>query len=207
MSKTLKAYGLSILSFLIISIILIGCFPPQPHNTQNICEIFQQYPAWYWDAKKTEAKYGVPVPVQMAIMYQESSFRATAEPPATREEPSKPITSALGYCQALHGTWQCYKKASDTKVGSRDQFAAASDFIGWYAQMAERIAKINPTDAYNLYLAYHEGLGGYREHSYLKKPWLIQVAHRVEAYALTYAQQLKACEADIPEPSLYQPGR
>lgn len=206
MTKTVKAYVIAPLCFLAIALMVISCYPPQPHNTGNVCDIFKQYPAWYWDAKKTEAKYGVPVPVQMAIIHQESSFQATAEPPATRKQPTKPVTSALGYCQALNGTWECYKRTGETE-GNRDQFAAASDFIGWYAQTAERTANIKPTDAYNLYLSYHEGIGGYREHSYLRKPWLIQVAHRVESYALTYAQQLKACAPYIPQPSLYQPGR
>lgn len=201
MAISIRKVGL----LLALAISLSACYPPQPHQTQNICEIFAQYPSWYWDAKQTQDKWGVPVAVQMAIMYQESGFQATAEPMIKVKNRFQKITSwkrestALGYCQALVHTWQCYEKSTGRDV-SRDEFAAASDFIGWYANTAKQIAKIQPTDAYDLYLAYHEGLGGYHSHSFWRKPWLIVIAHKVEAHALTYAQQLSTCESSIPKP-------
>lgn len=187
--------------------LLVGCFPPRPQQATNICDVFQQYPAWYWDAKATEQKWGVPVPVQMAIMYAESGFEATAEPPPERHLgkviPWHRESTALGYCQALNQTWSCYESETK-KYESRDQFAAASDFIGWYASQAKQISHIDPTDAYHLYLAYHEGLGGYHAGSYWHKPWLIHFAKRVQTLSETYAEQLKACEGSIPKPTIVQ---
>lgn len=184
--------------------ILTSCYPPAPKETQNICDIFQQYPDWYWDAKKTQDKWGVPIPVQMAIMYAESGFQATAEPIVRRPRSVIPWhreSSALGYCQALTGTWSCYEKTTGKQL-SRDDFADASDFIGWYASQAKQYANIQPTDAYDLYLAYHEGLGGYHSKSYWHKPWLMRYANQVRSHALTYADQLQECEGNIPKPSI-----
>lgn len=182
---------------------LAGCFAPQPQDTQDICNIFKQYPSWYWDAKKTEQKWGVPVPIQMAIMYQESTFQATAEsPPAKRLYhfiPWHRQSTSLGYCQAVIHTWECYEKAVGQQK-SRDEFADASDFIGWYAKMAQEQAGIPPTDAYHLYLAYNQGIGAYRSHSFWRHPWAIHLARKVQAHALVYTEQLKQCEADIPKP-------
>ena len=51
-------------------------------------------------------------------------------------------------------------------------------------------------DAYNQYLAYHEGKAGYARGSYRKKAWLPPVARDVEAWAVRYEQQLRPA----PEP-------
>jgi hypothetical protein len=194
--------------FILFALVVAGCLLlPQPRATRNICDIFRQYPEWYWDARATEQKWGVPVPVQMAIIYQESGFQAGAQPPA-RERllnliPWRRQSTALGYCQALEGTWRCYE-ASTGKELSRDQFAAASDFIGWYANMAKKQAHIQPTDAFNLYLSYHEGLGGFHAKSFWRKPWLIHVARRVQSLSKLYESQLKECAGQIPKPQVTQ---
>lgn len=197
----------NILGISIISALLFSCVPPNPpQQEQNICDIFQQYPGWYWEAKATEQKWGIPVAVQMAIMYEESGFKATAEP-WTRVREHKVErwvreSSALGYCQALNDTWACYEKNTGEDQ-SREEFSAASNFIGWYANQIQQQLKISPTDAYNLYLAYHEGTGGYRAHSYWRKPWLIHIAHEVQARALTYQAQLDECADMIPKPTVF----
>lgn len=199
MNKIIRAGSLLIIA----TWFLVSCYPPQPKETQNICDIFQQYPDWYADALKTQNKWSVPVAVQMAIIYEESGFQATAEPPPIKRLgkiiPWHRESSALGYCQALNGTWECYEQNTG-KALSRDDFASASDFIGWYANQAYQFAHIEPNDAYNLYLAYHEGLGGYHAHSYWHKPWLMEIAHRVESHALMYADQLQQCQSSIPQP-------
>ena len=57
--------------------------------------------------------------------------------------------------------------------------------------------RISKKDYYRQYLAYHEGQGGYRNKSYLKKKWLIKVAKKVRSNASRYAQQLKKCEGQL----------
>jgi len=59
---------------------------------------------------------------------------------------------------------------------------------------------ISKWDAYNQYLAYHEGHGGFRAKSYLKKPWLIKVAQKVKKRAGQYGTQLKRCKAELEKP-------
>ncbi len=65
--------------------------------------------------------------------------------------------------------------------------------MGWYANQANRTAGIPRYDAYRLYLAYHEGIGGYQRKTYLQKPWLIQVARKVKARSQIYQAQLNRC--------------
>ena len=48
-------------------------------------------------------------------------------------------------------------------------------------------------DAYNQYLAYHEGKAGYARGSYRAKAWLPAVARDVEAWAVRYDTQLRTC--------------
>jgi hypothetical protein len=58
---------------------------------------------------------------------------------------------------------------------------------------------IRKNDAYDLYLAYHEGSGGYLHHSYVNKPWLIRAARDVAAVANNYNAQLARCECNLPK--------
>lgn len=179
-------------------LLLVGCAQPpkKPAHTENICRVFSQYPDWYKNAHKAEKKWGVPVPVQMAIIYQESSFNATARPPRKKLLwiiPWKRPSTAYGYSQALNNTWKEYER-NMRKSSKRNEFDDAVDFICWYSHQANRKLGINPKNAYALYLAYHEGAGGYSRHSYLKKPWLIGVAHKVSYRADTYTRQLAMCE-------------
>ena len=49
----------------------------------------------------------------------------------------------------------------------------------------------------NLYLAYHEGRGGYRRGTWKEKPKLQQIATRVAETASRYEAQLKRCESEF----------
>jgi hypothetical protein len=162
----------------------------------NICNVFKQYPRWYKDALDVQRRWLVPIPVQMAIIHQESKFDARAEPPRTKllwVIPWKRPTTAYGYTQALKSTWDLYRQSSGSMWSSRNDFTDGVDFIGWYINQAHRRAGIPRDDAYAQYLAYHEGITGYMRRSYLKKSWLIPVARKVEARARTYKAQLARC--------------
>ncbi len=143
-----------------------------------------------------QRRWHVPVAVQMAIIHQESKFNATAKPPRTKLlwfiPWSRPST-AYGYSQALNSTWELYRKSDGSFWASRENFSDGVDFIGWYANQAHRRAHIPRDNAYDLYLAYHEGVGGYQRKTYLQKKWLIQVAHKVSARAQIYKAQLARC--------------
>lgn len=189
---------LSLLSFLFT---LSACAPAPPTDAHNICHIYEQYPKWYWATEDAYHKWGIPEYVEMAVIYQESSYNAYAKPPRRHILwiiPWKRISTAKGYSQALNGTWDHYEKMTHHDA-SRTNFDDASDFIGWYAYLADRVDGISKYDTYDLYLAYHEGLGGYAHRSYISKPWLMTVARRVSANAATYHYQLARCEGRLPQ--------
>ncbi|CAN0604511.1 unnamed protein product, partial [Ectocarpus sp. 12 AP-2014] len=54
-------------------------------------------------------------------------------------------------------------------------------------------------DAYRLYLAYHEGHGGYARRSYANKDWLLGVARKVSDRAARYEQQLGSCRKQLED--------
>ena len=178
-------------------VVLSGCVSVPPSDVNNACHIFKQYPQWYKAALDVERRWKVPVNVQMAIIHQESKFDAQAQPQRTKVLwflPWKRPSTAYGYTQALQSTWDLYRQSNGGLLSSRESFTDGVDFIGWYANQANRRAGIPRNNAYELYLAYHEGVGGYMQRTYLKKQWLIAVAHKVAARAQIYKAQLSRCE-------------
>lgn len=185
---------------------LAGCNTPQPNNVSNICKIFKQYPKWYWAAQDSQEKWGVPMSVQMAVMHQESRFASRAKPPRTKllwVIPWRRPSTAYGYSQALNQTWDTYIKSSGNHGADRDVFADAVDFVGWYGYTANRKIGIDKRNAYELYLSYHEGYGGYKRKTYLKKPWLVKVARKVESRAHLFHDQLVTCQNKLPRKPWY----
>jgi hypothetical protein len=188
------------------SLILGGCVSPPPSNVNNICSVFRQYPKWYADALDVQRRWRVPVAVQMAIIHQESKFNGRAKPARTKLLwiiPWKRPSTAYGYTQALNGTWANYRSTSGWLFSSRNDFSDGVDFIGWYANQAYIKAGVHRNDAYSLYLAYHEGIGGYQRKTYLKKSWLVPVAHKVSARAQIYQAQLASCKKSLASKSWY----
>jgi hypothetical protein len=180
-----------------VFLFLTGCATvPPPDNAHNLCSIFRQYPEWQAAAQRTEQRWKVPVSVQMAIIYQESSYVSDAKPPRQHLLgfiPWTRPTTAYGYCQAVDPTWSLYQRQTGHYNAYRYDFADASEFIGWYASRAKIRAHIAPSDAYNLYLAYHEGITNYINRSYLAKPWLMRIAKKVKSRARMYHAQLLMC--------------
>lgn len=173
---------------------------PPPQNTHSACSMFNQYPSWRSSALQVQDRWHIPVSVQMAIVNQESSFVADAKTPRTKLFgiiPWKHISSAYGYSQALNGTWNDYVQNTHQVQARRDVFGDGLDFIGWYADQAHNKLNIPLNDPYRLYLAYHEGLGGYSHQSFLSKPWLINVAQKVKYLAGLYQKQLNNCDSAV----------
>ncbi len=180
-----------------------GCATTPPRHLDNGCEIFREKSGWYDDAKASQEKWGVPIHVQLAIIWQESRFRAQAKAPRDYLLGFIPWgrkSSAFGYAQVKDGTWDWYRRKTGNSGADRDDFGDVTDFIGWYGAMAHRKLGISKWDAYRLYLAYHEGLGGYRRKTYRKKPWLMRVARKVERRAARYRSQIAACRDELESP-------
>lgn len=182
---------------LICAFLLVGCTTSPPSNVNDICYIFEEKDDWYEDAAKSRKQWGSPISVMMAILHQESRFVAKAKP--SRKKifgfiPGPRPSDAYGYSQAKDSTWEAYKLSAGRYGADRDDFADAVDFVGWYNYQSYRRNGIARDDAYRLYLAYHEGHGGYSRGSYRGKDWLLGVARKVERRANKYYTQLSGCE-------------
>lgn len=166
-----------------------------PSNLESACAIINERPTYIRAMRNTQDRWGVPVPVQMAVIYQESKFVGNAKTPHKRflGIPTGRVSSAKGYSQALDGTWDDYRRATGNRLARRTDINDATDFIGWYMNASRDSLGIPLTDARNQYLAYHEGRGGYRRGSHNSKDWLLRVASDVESRAIIYDMQLRQC--------------
>jgi hypothetical protein len=188
------------LGYGLAAILLCGCVSSRPNNLDNICSIFDDRRAWYKAAKSAHERWGSSVAVNMAIIYQESSFKARAKPPRNKflwVFPGGRPSSAFGYAQALDSTWEDYERRSGNGRASRSNFSDAVDFVAWYNANSTRISGISKTDARGLYLAYHEGNGGYQRGTYREKQWLLDAAARVQSNSDRFAVQLDGCRSQL----------
>ena len=189
-----------IISFIAALTFVSGCSTSPPDNINSSCDIFEDKDDWYDDAVDSYERWGVPIHVQLAIVHQESRFKHDAK---TEMEyflwviPIGRKSSAYGYAQVKDDTWDWYRNKTRNWGADRDDFDDAVDFIGWYGKMSYDTLGISKWDAYNQYLAYHEGHGGYKRKTYNSKPWLINVAKKVDKRARLYRAQLATCEDDL----------
>lgn len=167
-----------------------------PRDLDNACSVISERPQYFRAMQDSERKWGVPVPVQMATIYQESKFVGNARTPHRFVLGIIPMgrqSTAYGYSQALDGTWEEYQAEQRNRSARRDRIEDATDFMGWYMYQTEARLGVPRTDASAQYLAYHEGRTGYANGSHKDKPWLLVVADQVEARAVLYSTQLQTC--------------
>jgi len=173
----------------------------------NVCHFFKKHPTWYWTAQNVQHKWHVPISVQIAIIQEESSFKADAE---TKQEKLFGIipwfheSTAEGFSQALTDTWHRYIRANHKISADRSDFDDADDFLGWYAHLIHRELGIRESNAFRLYLAYHEGIHGYRKRTYWHKPRLLFKAHEVSKHAKHYHYALLHCQHGLPKKPWWQ---
>lgn len=193
MSRTLR-----ILMILLLAASCGGGRNTAPRGLDDACSILQQRPTYIRAFRAAERKYGVPVHVQMATIYQESKFIANARTPLRFKLGVIPVgrqSSAYGYSQALDGTWDEYKRATGKRSARRDDIRDAADFMGWYMKKSNEVLGLSMSDARSQYLAYHEGRTGYSRGTYRAKSWLMRVAADVGERSRVYQAQLANCRA------------
>ncbi|MFZ7092324.1 transglycosylase SLT domain-containing protein [Primorskyibacter sp. 2E233] len=169
-----------------------------PRNLDDACSILEQRRGYIQAFRAAERKWGVPVHVQMATIYQESKFIPDARTPLRFSLGVIPMgrqSSAFGYSQALDGTWKEYLAATGNRRARRDDIRDATDFMGWYMRASRDQLGIPLSDARRHYLAYHEGRTGYRNGTYNNKAWLMRVSAEVGDRSRIYEQQLARCRA------------
>ena len=178
---------------IIATVMLVSaCATSPPEQTDNVCDIFREsldgtlMPRNPAPAGEYPFQYRWP-------MHQESRFVATPSHLArncgfhSRPSPLRFLWLFAG--QKQHLEW--YQRSTGNYGADRDDFGDAIDFIGWYNNVSNEQLGIDKQDAFRLYLAYHEGHGGYRKQSYRSKEWLVDVARKVDRQANRYNSQLQ----------------
>jgi hypothetical protein len=184
---------------MVLLVLLGSCtsgYGTAPRELDNACAIVNERPEYLRAFKATQRKWGVPVPTIMAMIYQESKFISNNRPPHQYALGVIPIgrqSSALGYSQALDGTWEEYQDQHGGRGADRENIRDATDFMGWYMTATVRETGVPLGDTRNQYLAYHDGRSGYLRGTWRRKPWLIRIAGEVANRATTYDAQLRAC--------------
>ncbi len=187
--------------FLRVAVILLlascgGGNYSQPRNLDDACAFGRERPEYIRAMQRAERRWNVPVPVQMAMIHQESKFVGDARTPFRYVLGVIPMgrqSSAYGYAQAIDGTWEDYQSSGGRRRAKRDRIEDATDFMGWYMNLTVEKTGVPLHDARNQYLAYHEGHSGYLRGSYNSKAWLLRVADQVATRANMYNLQLIAC--------------
>jgi len=85
-------------SLLLVLLILQGCASAPPRNPEDLCKIFEEKRSWYKASVKAQKKWGTPLTTPMAIMYQESSFKAKATALVLRHISGSPGKYRLWLC-------------------------------------------------------------------------------------------------------------
>jgi hypothetical protein len=170
-----------------------------PAQVEDLCGLVAERSEWYSAAARAAERWNVAPSILLAVIHQESRFRADARPyRRLLGVPIAPASSAYGYSQALDGTWREYLRDAGRLGARRDDFSDAVDFVGWYADRIHRETRIAKDDAFRLYLAYHEGPGGFSRGSYAAKPWLHGVARRVAYRASVWHRDAQRCGLSEP---------
>lgn len=194
----MRIISVNVISFLVLlgAAVLTGCTSTPPQSQGDLCAIFDQYPEWYDAARRSEENWGTPPHILMSFVKQESAFVSRAKPPRNwfLFIPIGRASSAEGYAQAQDEAWDEYQDENGGLFKSRADIKDALDFIGWYNHLSNESLGISKWDPKQMYLAYHEGRGGYARGSYNAKPEIVQLADRVDWQAREYGAQLQQCE-------------
>ena len=58
------------------AVLVVRWLERPPSRPGDICAVFTEKPGWYAASRSSAARWGVPEAVQLAVIYQESGFRA-----------------------------------------------------------------------------------------------------------------------------------
>jgi hypothetical protein len=194
-SVALRA-GALVTTTIAAALFALACAHLPPQQLDDLCGLFAEKPEWREATERSRERWGVAPAISMAILHQESRFRAKARPGwrmAFGVIPVGPASSAYGYGQVQDAAWSDYRDRTGNRHAKRDDFADVIDFVGFYSDLLARTAGIAKDDAFRLYLGYHEGPTGFQRRSFDQKPWLFGVASKVSERAARYAQQTNAC--------------
>jgi len=197
-----RRYGGAATALATVWLAAAGCTAARPERPQDLCSVFAERPEWYEAARDAYRHWGVPVPLQLAVIHHESGFRADARPPRSTFLwifPGPRPSSAYGYGQVLDDTWENYVDTTGRWGADRDDFEDVVDFIGWYGYVGARRYGISRTDPYSFYLAYYEGHGGFARGTHRRNAAVRNTARRVAALAKRYDLQYQGCRGTLDD--------
>lgn len=177
-------------------LLAVGCSAARPSRPGDLCSIFEEQPDWYEDARESYRRWGVPVPLQLAVIHRESGFESDARPPRhwyLGFIPGGRPSSAFGYGQVLDSTWDWYRDSTGATFADRDDFGDVTDFIGWYGHVGQRRHGIRKDDAYSFYLSYLLGHAGYQRSRGRRSRHAQRTASDVLALTDRYDRQYQRC--------------
>lgn len=178
-----------------------GCAAARPSRPGDLCSIFEERPDWYEDARDSYRRWGVPVPLQLAVISHESGFDSDARPPRhwyLGFIPGPRPSTAYGYGQVVDGTWDWYRGSTGESFADRDDFGDVTDFLGWYGTVGQRRHGIRKDDPYSFYLSYLLGHAGYDRERRRQGP-ADRAARDVAAQTDRYASQYQSCRVRLDE--------
>ena len=181
--------------------LLSGCAQNYTYQdySDNICKVVNGHYGWQSALKRTEKQYGISSGLILSVIFYESSFKASARPPADKLMGFIPWQSAtaFGYAQVKNESWDWYKSHNPGYFQSRTHFSDSVKFIGWYYQVfLARLEKEHYTKRISdsdFYIAYHDGIGGFLQQGWRENEWLINKSQQVADLASHYNRQLKHC--------------
>ena len=180
--------------------------PPPPREPTDLCAIYSERLSWYRDSRSVARRWQVPEPMLLAILAQESSLRADARPPRRwflGFIPGPRPSTAFGYAQVVDATWKQFESEIGRRA-SRRRFSDAAEFVGWYVTELREMLGIPGSEVERLYLAYHEGPGGYSRGSHRGNASLARRAEQVARRTARFSAQLTDCRAKLDRRLLWR---
>lgn len=129
-------------------------------QNRDPCALLAAREGWRTILSDVETRWGVSPGAVLAVIDQESRFRADAR--GAGASGANP-TRNFGYAQANIRTWNAFLRGAGWQgSSSRTDFEASAHFVGWHFAVLGRRNGLAVTDVAGNYLVYKLGEGGYR---------------------------------------------
>jgi hypothetical protein len=172
------------LPFLLLALMIPTLVSAQ---TADMCALLARNPTWADSLKASQTRWQVAPGTILAIIDQESRFNANAR--GLGASGANPMRN-FGYAQANLQTWNWFLRDSGKGNGSRSDFDASADFVGWHFATMERRISAPRSNVSAHYLVYKMGEGGYKRGAPASARAL---ASRIAARARYIDTQLSGC--------------
>ena len=161
------------------------------------CTVVNERSDWIDIFERTDARWGVSVEAQLALIAEEWQIHADNIP--SRWRPEWTILDRgepgiqTGYFEA---TWQRYQAETNNLHASPNRLANVSDFIGWYFASSSEYVEFLPGDAAAFYIIWRRGPRYYETGQWQRNTGLIYRAQTFAENAQQISHDLQSCPVD-----------